>query len=155
MKFRLATLLRLKEADRDERRAELAEAFRAAETIDERLAEVREHMKIVRKQQTVGAGGFDVDRLIEAGRYEMVLRVQQLQLEQNRKQVQVEIDRRREILVAADREVRVLEKLRETQQQKERIEMERLAMKRLDEIAGQGHWRREVESRQAAREENA
>jgi flagellar FliJ protein len=155
MKFRLATFLRVKEADRDERRGELAEAFRAAETIDERLGELRQNMADLRKLQTVGAGGVEVDRLIEAGRYEMVLRVQQMQLEQNRKQVQVEIERRREILVAADREVRVLEKLRESQQQKERAEMERRAMKQLDEIAGQGHWRRETENSHRAFEENA
>lgn len=155
MKFRLATLLRLKEADRDDRRGELAEAFRAAETIDERLAEVRQNLEGLRKLQTVGAGGVDVDRLIEAGRYEMVLRVQQLQLEQNRQQVQAEVERRREILVAADREVRVLEKLRENQQQKERAELERQAMKRLDEVAGQGHWRREVEKNRPATQENA
>lgn len=154
MKFRLATLLRLREADRDDRRGELAEAFRAAETIDEHLAEVRQHLEGLRKLQTVEAGGVDVDRLIEAGRYEMVLRVQQLQLEQNRQQVQAEVERRREILVAADREVRVLEKLRETQQQKERAELERLAMKRLDEVAGQGHWRREAEKTRSAFEEN-
>jgi flagellar FliJ protein len=155
MKFRLATLLRLKEADRDERRSELAEAFRAAEMIDERLVELRQNLEGLRKLQTVGAGGVNVDRLIEAGRYEMVLKVQQMQLEQNLQQVNVEIERRREILVAADREVRVLEKLRETQHQKERAVMENLAMKRLDEIAGQGHWRRAVENSRKAPEENA
>jgi flagellar FliJ protein len=155
MKFRLATLLRLKEADRNDRRSELAEAFRAAESIEERMAEVRQNLDDLRRLQTVEAGGVDVDRLIEAGRYEMVLRVQQLQLEQNRLQVQAEVERRREVLVAADREVRVLEKLREKQQQKETAEMERLAMKRLDEVAGQGHWRREAESFRRAFEENA
>jgi flagellar FliJ protein len=155
MKFRLASLLRLKEADRDDRRGELAEAFRAGEAIDERLAEVRQNQDELRKLQTVEAGGVNVDRLIEAGRYEMVLRVQQLQLEQNRQQVQAEIERRREILVAADREVRVLEKLREKQHQKEVAEMERLATKQLDEVAGQGHWRREAENNRQAVEENA
>lgn len=155
MTFRLATLLRLKEADRDDRRGELAEAFRAAETIDERLSEVHQNLEGLRKLQTAGAGDVDVDRLIEAGRYEMVLRVQQLQLEQNRQQVQAEVERRREVLVAADREVRVLEKLRETQQQKERTDMERQAMKRLDEVAGQGHWRRQAEDNRPAFEETA
>jgi flagellar protein FliJ len=54
-----------------------------------------------------------------------------------RKQLAVEIERRREALLAANREVRVLEKLRDHQMERYREEENRRDIKRLDEVAGQ------------------
>lgn len=142
--FRLATLLRLREAARDERQAQLAEAFRIADSIQERIAELNRELDDLKRQQTAQPGRVDVDRLVAAHRYEMVLRIEQHQNEEQRTAVLAEIERRREALTAANREVRTLEKLRETQQQRHRFEEERQLMKELDEIAGRNHVREEV-----------
>jgi len=139
--FRLATPLRLREAVRDQRRGQLSEAFRIADAIQDRLNELRQELDDLKKQQAAQPGRVDVDRLVAAHRYEMVLRIEQQQSEDQRTAVLAEIERRRDALAAADREVRTLERLRETQQQRHRAEEERLLMKELDEIAGRNHAR--------------
>ncbi len=138
-KFRLATLLRLREATRDERRTELAEAYRADNLLREHLDRVGQELSWLRAQcrKVAGPGTVDVDRLAETQRYELVLRAQQNQLTGQREAVGVEIDRRRQALLEADRDVRVLEKLRHKQAQRHRREEERQEIKQLDEVAGQ------------------
>jgi flagellar export protein FliJ len=49
--------------------------------------------------------------------------------------VGAEIERRREVLVEADRDVRVLEKLREKQTERHRYEENRREIRQLDEVA--------------------
>lgn len=136
-KFRLATLLKLREATRDERRVQLAEAYRVDDVLRQRLEGVGNELGWLRDlcRRAVGPGTVDVDRLVETQRYELTLRVQQHQLQQQREAVAAEIERRRQSLVEANREVRVLEKLREKQSQRHDFEENRREMKRLDEVA--------------------
>ena len=138
-KFRLATLLRLREATRDERRTELAEAYRADDVLGEHLDHVGRELGLLQAQcrKAAGPGTVDVDRLVEAQRYEVALRAQENQLAEQRKVVGAEIDRRRQTLLAADRNVRLLEKLREKQARRHRLEEDRQEIKQLDEVAGQ------------------
>jgi len=138
-KFRLATLLRLREATRDERRGVLAEAYRADDVLREHLDRLGEELGRLQAQcrQAAGPGTVDVDRLVEAQRYEVTLRAQQNRLSEQRESVRAEIDRRRQALLAADREVRLLEKLREKQAWRHRQEENRREIKQLDEVAGQ------------------
>ena len=138
-KFRLATLLRLREAARDDRRAELAEAYRADSILQERSDYVRKELGWLKDQcrQAAGPGTVDVDRLVEAQRYELTLKAQQGQLGRQREAVTAEIERRRETLVDANREVRVLEKLRDKQAGDHRREEIRQEIKQLDEVASQ------------------
>jgi flagellar FliJ protein len=138
-KFRLATLLRLREATRDERRTELAEAYRADNVLSEHLDRIGRELDWLQTQcrKAAGPGTVDLDRLVEAGRYELALRAQRSQLDQQREAVSAEIDRRREALLAADRDVRLLEKLRDKQARRHRHEENRQEIKQLDEVAGQ------------------
>ncbi len=87
-------------------------------------------------------GGVDIDRLVEAQRYELVTRAQQGKIAQQRETVAGEIERRRQALVEADREVRVLEKLRERQVEQHRREEEVREARRLDEVATQQTYRK-------------
>jgi len=117
-RFRLASVLKLREAARDERRAELAGLrgeWRAA----------------------AGPGVVDVDRLLDGQRYELLLRAYRRQIDAQRSMLAPEIERRRQAVVQANREVRVLEKLRDRQAQRHRAEEERQLTKQLDEIAQQ------------------
>ena len=138
-KFRLATLLRLREAAREDRRSELAEAYRVDDVLQQQLKRLEDELDGLRVQcrKTSGPGEVDVDRLVETKRYEMTLRTQEIQIVRQRETVQAEIQRRRQNLLDANREVRVLENLRDKQALQFRLEEERRESKRLDEIAQQ------------------
>jgi len=145
-KFRLATLLRLREETRDQRRAELAEAYHADDLLQQQIQEADQALNDLLDEcrKAAGPGVIDIDRLIAAGRYELALRAQQKELVGQRERVVAEIERRRQTLVEANREVRVLEKLRENQAKRHREEENRREVKRLDEVAGRTRVTEEV-----------
>jgi len=147
--FRLETLLRLRMAERDERRADLAKALRAEGVLQGELRQIEtEQLQArakVREQSAPGAA--DVDGLLQTNRYQLVLKAQRGQLEGQLVQVRAELERRRQALLEADRGVRVLEKLRERQLAAHRDREARLEIKVLDEVAASAHRRR----REAAR----
>ena len=135
-RFRLTTLLRLREATRDERRVELATALHAEERLLEHRAEVQQELANLRQQFIdAGVGRIDIDHLLGLQRYEAIVQLDLKTIEEHMRTIATEVDRRRAALVAADREVHVLEKLRETQAQRHRDDQARLDIKQLDEIA--------------------
>jgi flagellar protein FliJ len=135
--FRLETLLRLRMAERDERRADLAKALRAEAMLQGELRQIESEQADarvkVREQSAPGAA--DVDGLLRTNRYQLVLKARRGQLEGQLAQVRAELERRRQALLEADRGVRVLEKLRERQLAAHREREERLEIKVLDEVA--------------------
>ena len=135
--FRLATLLRLRETTRDDCRVQLAEAQRADAELQAQSARLdAEQQQLQRECRTAGGPGtVDLPHLVEACRYASALRAQEAELQQQRRALDAEIDRRRQALLAADRDVRMLEKLRENQWQAHRQAEERQEGKRLDETA--------------------
>jgi len=144
-KFRLATLLRLRELARDERRAQLAQACRAQELLDEQRRQLDEHLSGLHRcaRLAAGPGAIDVDRLLEARRFEAVLLAQRQQVDQQREAIGREVDRRRQALVEANREVHVLDSLRARQHERYLAEEGRREIKILDEIALQRALREE------------
>ena len=136
--FRLATLLKLREATRDERRTELAQALRADDLLQQRQVELARELNALQGDQRTQASGMtlDVDWLLDAQRYGLVLHLEQQQLATERSTIAQEIDKRRQALLEADREVRILEKLREVQRDRYRTAQDGLLMKQLDEVAG-------------------
>ncbi len=146
-KFRLATLLRLRESARDQRRSQLAEAYRAEETLLDQSRRVGDELAALMQvcREVSGPGELNLDRLLSARRYEVTLRAEQRDLKDKVDAVRAEIDRRREALVAANRAVRVLELLRDRQIEQHR-EKERIReIKELDEVAGRIGCLEEVE----------
>ncbi len=137
--FRLATLLRLRELARDERRSQLAQAYRAKDLLHEQEQQIEEHLAELRRgtRRVCGPGEIDVDRLLESRRFEMVLLAQREDIDQKQEMLGVEIQRRRQALVEANREVQVLESLRARQHERYRAEENRREIKQLDEIAQQ------------------
>ena len=136
--FRLATLLKLRESTRDERRNHLALAYRAETMVLEELERVDGDMKSLRRrvQAAVRPGEIDVDILINAQRFELVLKSRKQHAVQQQELVKSEIERRRQSLVEADREMKILEKLRERHHERWQAEENLQDIKRLDEIAG-------------------
>jgi flagellar export protein FliJ len=144
-RFRLATLLRLREADRDERRTQLADAQRAEDIVRARIDEIDGELGRLRGKaaRLSRPGLINVDELMETERYELLLAAERQSAKHQQKLVAEEVERRRLALVAADREVRVLERLRETQQERHRQEAERQERKQLDETATRAFVRKE------------
>lgn len=145
-RFRLQTLLRLRIADRDERRADLAKALRAEEALlAERSRLQAEQAELAMRQRTLKSpGAANVDALLNTHRYTVVLAAQERQLSGQMAQVAGEIERRRQALVEADRQVRVLEKLRERHAAAEKASEERQAARQYDELATIGFLRKEA-----------
>jgi flagellar protein FliJ len=135
--FRFATLLKLREAARDARQAELNEALQAEEAVREHIDEAAREIVALRDYtRQVSAGQrLNVDQLIASQRYELVLRAQQRHWEQQLEKVRAEIERRQQALVEASREVRVMEKLRERLRERFQQEEDRRLMMEIDEIA--------------------
>lgn len=132
----MATVLRLREAARDERRRHLAEALEAERMLERQRDEVEAQMRdlatTIRESST---GSLDVDQMLSRDRYQLLLKGHREVLRQQSGRLSDEIARRREALVHADREVRVLERLREVQHEAHRQEEERRELAALDEAA--------------------
>ena len=140
--FRLAALLRLRESRRDECRAALAEAYRVDEVLARQFDSLVRELDALRTfcRLKASPGAVDIDRLVEAQRYELVARAQQRESPSSGRRWPPRSSRR-QTLVEADREVRVLDKLRERQAEQHRREEELQEAKRLDEVATQQHFR--------------
>ena len=133
-RFRLETLLQVRRTERDQRRAELAQAYQAKEILREQRKKLQTEIDLLRQQRSISGGTIDVDALIEGSRYEFVLSSQRKTLEEQSSEVSQEIERRRQILVAVDQQVRMMEKLEEKQRQQFQAEQQRKENKELDEI---------------------
>ena len=93
-RFRLATLLRLREAVRDERRAQLAEAYLLDRQLLDRKSGLEQEITATKQssQKASSAGPLDVDRLVQAHRYELILRTEVGVLENQRTVLAAEIE---------------------------------------------------------------
>jgi len=134
--FRLATLKKLREAVRDQRRSELGDAIRADAILEEQLLALDRAMQSMVEEcrAACGPGPVDVDRLTQAHLHSLLLEGQRRFLEHHRRQLAEEIERRREALAQADREVRILERLETKQAQRWRRRQLQQEIRHLDEV---------------------
>jgi flagellar FliJ protein len=138
-RFRLATLQRVQHARRDRERAALAEAFHAQDVLAERRKQLEVEQVDLRDLQRSAAADriLNVNQLLEAQRYELVLRAREAELNRQSAALAIETERRRHVLVEADRDVRVLELLEERQRREHQLCQRRVEAKQLDEAAVQ------------------
>lgn len=133
--FRLATLLKLREAERDERRGEYNEALRAADVLRSQQTSLEDELRSVRAARSQTHRVLNIDLLIQGSQHELLLRAQVDLLDKQFAEVQDEAERRRAKLLEADRAVKVLEKLRDRQSQRFQQELWRQEAKTLDEVS--------------------
>ena len=136
-RFRLATLRKLRESARDELRGKLAEAYQAVQKLEEQQLAIADEilaLQDVQRRATEGATT-SVNSLLEAQRYQAVLRVQQSTLRDHSKVLSTEVERRRQNVIEADQQVRILDKLNERQRLEHQQTLNRAEVKELDEIA--------------------
>ncbi len=136
-RFRLETLQKLRSAQRDQLRGALADAYRAEQILADQRTSLRDEVAGLRESRRAAltAHTVDVNQVVEAQRYEMVLAAQQQLLSEQAHRLAVEVERRRLAVVEADRSVRVLEKLDERRRAEHRKQAERAEFKELDELA--------------------
>lgn len=140
-RFRLQTLQRLREMHRDEMRARLAEAYQAERILSEQRAAVDAETAAISnaRRQMIDGGTFDVNRMLDAQRYQLLLEAQSRTMAEQAARLAEEAETRRAALVEADREVRVLDKLRERRLAQHHAAAEAADAKRLDDIAVMRH----------------
>ncbi len=135
-RFRLSTLRKLREIRRDELRVKLSEASRATQLLDEQIVAVgNEIAELQSDQRTAIAGSANVNALLETQRYQAVLRAQRSTMQDQAGILAEEVERRRQAVVEADKEVRILEKLNERQLNEHQKQLQRAEVKELDEVA--------------------
>ena len=130
-------MLTIREADRELRRSELAEALQAERTLQLDADRVSQELDAIRAsaQSAARPGDIHVSQLLDIHRYALVLRSRLVEIGASKEKLHVEIERRRDRLVGADQQVRVLEKLRDRQRQTYLKEEEKKDTKAMDEIA--------------------
>ncbi len=104
-----------------------------------RVGEIDREIGAIRQlgQLAAAPGKVDVDQLLDMQRYDAQLKLERIAAEDQREKIHQEVERRLERAIAADREVKILEKLRESQLTRHRNDEEKKEQKRFDELAGQ------------------
>ena len=140
-RFRLETLEKLRVAQRDQQRAALADGYRAEQILADQRAALADEAAALREAQRAALVSpyMNLNQLVEAQRYGIVLHAQQQLLQEQSGRLAVEVERRRLAVVEADRAVRVLEKLDERRRAEHRKQQERAEHKQLDEVAATRH----------------
>ena len=130
--------MRLREQGRDQCREELAKAIHADNILSGRQESAEGRLNALKHEYraAAGVGEVRVERLLDNQRCEVALRVELQQVMEQRRLLAEEIEKRRAALVEADRQVRILEKLKEKQYERFAREEQLRELKEMDEIAG-------------------
>lgn len=135
--FRLKTLLAMRRSTRQERRAQLAEGLAAERALELARSDVERELAEQGQSSTgpAGRGAMDLEPLNAADRYRKVLRARRAAMAQDAAALATELDARQQALADAEREVRVLDKLCERQQEQFGYEQSRREINAADELA--------------------
>jgi flagellar FliJ protein len=137
-RFRLETLLKLRRTALDQARAKLAEGYRADEILAGHLEETERQLRdnASLRRIAAGQGKVNVDAALNVQRYDMLVHAQRQALLTQRQKLAEAIELLRQQVIAADREVKVLEKLRERRAAEFAKAEAAREQKLFDEIAG-------------------
>jgi flagellar export protein FliJ len=87
-------------------------------------------------------GTIHIDVLLSSSRFDAILRAELVSIGGHEATLATEIERRQQAVLAADREVRMLEKLREKQLAAHRSAEALAELKELDEVANRQSWQK-------------
>jgi flagellar protein FliJ len=141
-KFRLKAVATLREQTRDRIAEAVAEVQEAQRIVTEQIAQLqREIDEALKQRQLASIGIVRIDRLLMVQRHQLMLEAQREQAMQQLRLLNEEYERRRALLVEAEKEVKAMDKLKETQ--KARWDEEQLAaeQKQIDEWASTQYMR--------------
>ena len=136
-RFRLESALKIRQEKRDVRREELARAYEAEKILDHERQKLRQQrLKLkLHVQQRLQPGVVNVQVLLTAQQYNLLLQSEQQSLDSRAQQLQEEIERRRTALREADSEVQMLEKLEQRQKLQHRRRQSKREVQTLDDTA--------------------
>ena len=138
-KFRLEPLITIRDNELKERQEKLSEAYSALRILEEALQNVERQIAdgIADARNLMQAGQtINVEHLLAFRRQEEFLRANQEDIMQKMQAVDEEIERRRLAVVVANKELKIIEKLKEKRHEKYLEEENTAETKFLDEIAG-------------------
>ena len=116
-RFRLQSIVRLRERERDAAAESLRQALQAKQILEDQVEELlAERNGLNALRSVANQGHIDTQQMINAQRYQMYLDGQVAGLRQQISLVEQECQRRRAALVKCEQTVRSLEKLEEHQQ---------------------------------------
>ena len=139
-KFRLETLLKIRERDRDIAAKAVLDVRMAIEKLDEAQRDIDEanrQMNEARKQSSFGA--INLHQILDAQRYQMVLSAQAAQIADHRGKLNQERERRQFALMQSQKAVKSLEKLRDQRVQAADVHALARQQERLDEWSSIRH----------------
>jgi flagellar FliJ protein len=138
-RFRLQPLQKIRENVRQERQAELAKALEAETIVREKLESIQHEIAATKEdgRKFASGGAINVEFLIGLRRHEAFLLAQKADVENRLEQVLTEVARRRQAVVEADKDVKMMEKLHEVQKEKYDAAMVAKEIVNMDEIASQ------------------
>ena len=139
-RFRLATLLKIRERDRDLAAKALQDVRLAIERLDEAQKEIDESNRLMndaRKQSSFGA--INLHQILDAQRYQLVLSAQSAQIADHKGKLNQELERRQFALVQSQKAVKSLEKLRDQRVQAADVQTLARQQERLDEWSSIRH----------------
>jgi flagellar FliJ protein len=137
--FRLDPLITIRDNALKERQAELAKAYEARQILERDLQEIDQQIAegITNVRSVMQEGqAVNVEHLLGYRRQEMFLRAAQNELNQKMQMIDEAIEHFRLLVVEANKELKVVEKLKEKRYEKYLEEENRAEMKIMDEIAG-------------------
>jgi len=134
--FRLESILKIRERERDNRRLELLQAISAEEILLEQAKSLDAQQKRLQEDLRAATrrGLLDVDQVLGYRRYELILAAQRDELARQLKAIREEIERRRAALLEANRALRVLELLRDKQRERFLKNAMKNELKQMDEL---------------------
>ena len=142
--FRLQSLIRLRERERDAASQELQKAMLASQKLLEHIEELKaEHAAQHPSQDENGA--IEPQKYLEAQRYQLHLS-QEIRTTQNQRElINQEVEVRRLKLVECEKAVRSVERLREIEFKEWQDQQQRAAQIALDQWAGFRYWKNQDE----------
>ena len=139
-KFRLATLLKIREQERDMAAKALQDVRMAIEKLDNAQLEIEQanrQMNEARKESSYGA--INLHQILDAQRYQMVLAAQSAQIADHKGKLNQELERRQFALIQSQKAVKSLEKLRDQRTQAADLLALAKQQERLDEWSSIRH----------------
>ncbi|MGN6545833.1 MAG: flagellar export protein FliJ [Aureliella sp.] len=145
-RFRLSSIMRLRIRERDK----AAQALQQAQLAKQKLLDQIEALEQESREQAslrgeASLGQVDIQRLLDAQRYQMNLLENIRSIQSNVALIEQEIEKRRAKLVVCEQGVRALEKLEETKRAAWQAEQAERTQASLDEWASFQHFQRSVE----------
>ncbi|MDR2757184.1 MAG: flagellar FliJ family protein [Planctomycetaceae bacterium] len=135
-RFRLEPLITIRDNILKEKQGELATAYEARRIVEEKQQALEHELaeNIAAGRQRLQIGTVDIEFLLGLRRHEAYLNAQINVVQEHLRQINEEIEHRRNAVLEANKELKIIEKLKEKQYEKYQTEENRKETIRIDEI---------------------